>query len=258
MALLVEITSIWGDVTGNSYRSVNRHHTIYVNYYEEYFRRTKDRMRAWVSSLPERLRYSRENISRAIQGNYFTDFYVLQAIFHLVGMKLGRTGRVDLLPDHIKRRNLRTARCYAIRFLRIVNALAQQIKQPPTDDIDLALSQPFPGYVILNACDVLSAGGKTSTLAHIMNNELEDSKSVLEQGGKFWTVNQKQCRAIDDRQVHLSTLSMNSKHETMRVRDAIDRSFLPENHDLVYRVDEKLFWEVIAERDVEEKDPLAS
>lgn len=259
MALLVEITSIWGDVTGNSYRSVNRHQAIYVNYYEDNFRRTKERMRAWVASLPERLKYSRENITKAVQGGYFTDFYVLQAIFHLVGMKLGRTGRVDLLPDHIKRRNLRMARCYALRFLRIVNALAQQVYQAPSDDIDLALSQPFPGYVILNACDVLSAGGKTSHLARMTNGELEDSKLVLEQGGKFWTVNQKQCNAIDDRQGHLSAMSMNnSQGDTMRVKDAIDRSFLPENHDLVYRVDEKLFWDIVMERDIEERDPLAN
>ena len=258
MALLVEVTSIWGDVTGNSYRSVNRHPSIYVPYYEEYFRRTKERMSAWVNSLPSHLKYSRENIQKAIQGGYFTEFYVLQAIFHLVGMKLGRTGRVDILPEHIKRRNVKMARCYAIRFLRIVHALAQQIYQGPNEDIDLALSQPFPGYVILNACDVLSAGGKTSTLASMANRELEDAKAVLEQGGKFWAVNHKQCHAIDDRQAHLSAMSMSSKNDTMRVKDAIDRSFLPENHDLVYRVDDKLFWEIALERDSDEKDPLTS
>ena len=259
MALLVEITSIWGDVTGNSYRSVNRVPSIYVEYYEEYFRRTKARMRAWADSLPEHLKYSKENIHRAIAGNYFTDFYVLQAIYHLVGMKLGRTGRVDILPDDIKRRNLRMARCYACRFLKIVHALAGQIYKPANDDIDLALSQPFPGYVTLNACDVLSAGGKMADLNSMTNHELDDAKSVLEQGSKFWAVNQKQCRAIDDRQGYLSALGMNGGNniEKMRVDNAIDRSFLPENHDLVYKVDDTLFWDVVLAPDADDVDPVS-
>lgn len=258
MALLVEITSIWGDVTGNSYRSVNRVPSIYVAYYEDYFRRTKERMRGWVESLPERLQYSKGNIQRALQEGYFTDFYVLQAIYHLVGMKLGRTGRVDILPDEIKRRNLRMTRCYASRFLRIIHVLAYQIYKPPNDDIDLALSQPFPGYVILNACDVISAGGRMCDLNTMTNRQLNDAKQVLEQGSRFWAVNQKQCRAIDDRQGYLSALGMNGGNDTdrMRVDNAIDRSFLPENHDLVYKVEDKLFWDVVLSPESDEQDPL--
>ena len=258
MALLVEVTSIWGDVTGNSYRSVNRVPAVYVEYYEDYFRRTKARMRAWKESLPDHLKYSRANIQRAITEGYFTDFYILQAVYHLVGMKLGRTGRVDILPDHVKRRNLRMTRAYASRFLRVIHALAMQIYKSPSDDVDLALSQPFPGYVILNACDVISAGGRMADLNSMTNHELNDAKMVLEQGAKFWAVAQKQCRAIDDRQGYLSALGMSGGNSTerMRVDNAIDRSFLPENHDLVYKVDDALFWDVILELENEERDPL--
>ncbi|KAL9088852.1 MAG: hypothetical protein Q9159_002815 [Coniocarpon cinnabarinum] len=260
MALLVEITSIWGDVTGNSYRSVNRVPSIYVDYYEDYFRRTKARMQAWVQSLPQHLTYSKANIQRAIQEGHFTDFYVLQAIYHLVGMKLGRTGRVDILPEEIKRRNFRMTRCYAHRFLKIIHALAEQIYKPPNDDIDLALSQPFPGYVILNACDVLSAGGKLTDLNRMTNSELNDAKMVLEQGSKFWAVNCKQCGAIDDRQGYLSALGITGGEtvtDKRRIESAIDRSFLPENHDLVYKIDDELFWDVVLTMELsDEKDPL--
>lgn len=259
MALLVDVASIWGDVTGNAYKAINRSSVVYRNYYIRYFDQTRDRMQSWVNSLPDRLRMTPENTIQAIRGGYFSKYYVLHGVFCLIGMKLGRIGRCDLLDDDIKRRNLKVSMFYARRWLAIVSQLSKAIWEYPGKDIDFALVQPFPGYSITNAVDILSSGGHTDRLASLTNKELEDCKTVVTQGSNYWIINGKQRKFIDDRQGLLSAHSMRGGEDTsekLRIPDAIDRSFLPSTHDIVYGVSDELFYDVVLDRETGFVDPL--
>lgn len=258
MALLVDVASIWGDVTGNAYKAVNRSAVVYKEYYLKYFDQTRDRMQSWVNSLPDHLQCTPENTAKAIKGKYFAKYYILWGVYCLVGMKLGRIGRCELLDDDIKRRNLRVSMYHARKWLAIVSQLSRAIWENPGEDIDFALVQPFPGYSILNAVDILSSGGKASKLAELTNGELEECKSVVTQGANFWIINKKQRSFIDDRQGLLSAYGIGGGHEAdkLRIEAAIDRSFLPATHDMVYGISDEIFYEVVLDESTGYTDPL--
>lgn len=258
MAMLADIVAVWGSVTSHAYASVNRQTNVYVEHYDRYFERTCQGMSNWVANLPVEFRYSHDNMLTALNGGYFSQFYIIHAIYCLVGMKLGRIGRVELLSDEVKRRNLRIAMFHARLYLSMISTLSKAIHANGGEDVDFALAQPFPGYAVINAVDILSSGGRAAALADMTNKELEAAKAVVEQKSNFWTISRKQQQLIDDRQGLLSAYGINSGHTTdrHRVPEAMERAFLPQGHDLVYETTDDLFFDVVLDENNREEDPL--
>lgn len=258
MAMLIDVVRLWGRVTAHAYSSINRDAKTYAEYYNNYYAQTREELRTWVSNLPEELRFTNDNMMRALGQGYFSQFYIMHAIYCLVGMKLGRIGRVEYLSDEIRRRNLRVALFHARIYLHMVTQLSKAIYSSPGDDIDLAFSQPFPGYALTNAVDIVSSGGRAASLAAMTNNELEAAKTVVEQKANFWVISKKQQQLIDDRQGLLSAYGINggSKTDRHRIPEAIDRSFLPVGHDMVYEIPDAIFFEVVLDESNQDQDPL--
>ena len=259
MALLVDLTSIWGEVTSHAYRAKNRSEVKYKSFYLKYYEQTTQRLRDWEASVPDHLKYSPENTTRSIQEEYFGDYFVLHALACVIGMKLGRIGRFELLDDEINRRNIQVAMYFARRLLTIVTSLSRMIFLPHGRDIDFALSQPFPGYAMLSACDILSSGSNVGSLASLNNNQLGDAKSVIQQLCRYWAQSKRQYSAIDNLQSLLSAHTMSGDNESRRLRmtNAVEKSFLPDSHDILYGVPDELFYDAVLSIDVD-VDPNTS
>lgn len=248
VAMITDIASIWGDVTGHAYRALHRSKVIYAQYFFKYFEQVRNRLSEWEASLPPHFQYSPANTVRALQQGNFGTYFVIHSIHCVVAMKHGRLGRYELLSDEVIRRAITRSVFYARRLLTMATTLSAYVHKEHSDDIEFALAQPFPGYCILSACDIISAGGSASGLKSLTGKELQDAKTVCHQIGRHWASANKQFRAIEDRQAELSAYAMSGNHyERLRMPDAMEKSFLPENHDMIYSASDAIFYSAFAD-----------
>ena len=247
MALLVDIASIWGEVTSNAYRARTRSEVVYKDWYLKHWDQTIERLKHWEHSLGPKYEYSPENTARSIREGYFGDYFIVHSVHCITGMMLGRIGRFKLLDEDTIRRNIQFSFFHARRLLDIVSLLSHATSQPYSEDIDFALSQPFPGYCILCACDVASSGGELSKLTRLPNNELAQAKAVLERIARYWTTAEKHRNIIEERQKLLSAHSMSGGEEPKKIHlaEPMDKCLVPEDHDLIYGISDELFYEAI-------------
>ncbi|KAI9726085.1 MAG: hypothetical protein M1828_002093 [Chrysothrix sp. TS-e1954] len=254
MAMLVGIITIYGLVTGHAYRAQNRSKAVYGDFYHSYCYQVQQKLDDWDSCLPDRYQYSAENTTRSIKEGYFGTYFVLHSVYCVVAMKMGRLGRYELLDDDIIRRNLCRSMYFARRYLKIVNELSSCIygREARNPEIEYSLVQPFPGFVITSACDVVTSGGSIATLKVLGNNELENAKKVLTQIGRFWRAGAAQRNSVEERQRELSARVMSDPEgKTIRMTGVrpMDKSHLPDDHDMLYNVSDELFFAAIADLD---------
>lgn len=247
MALLVDIASIWGDVTSNAYRARSRSEVVYKEMYLRHWDQTAERMNRWEASLGSKYEFSADNTMRSMREGYFGDYFIIHAVHCVTGMMLGRIGRFRLLDEEIIRRNVRFSFKYARRLLSIISLLSRTTSQPYNQDIEFALSQPFPGYCILCACDIVSSGGETSELTLLPNNELAQAKKVIERIATNWTTAEQQRDTIEGRQKLLSAHGITGgvERKVIRLSDSMEKCLVPDDHDLIYGISDDLFYDVI-------------
>lgn len=247
MALLVDIASIWGDVTSNAYRARTRSEVVYKDWYLKHWDGTLERMHQWEASLGPKYEYSVENTTRSLQEGYFGDYFIIHAVHCVTGLMLGRLGRFKLLDDDTIRRNVQFSFKYARRLLSIVSMVDRATTKPYSEDMEFALLQPFPGYCILCACDVVSSGGERSELTLLPNNELAQAKAVIERIASHWTTAVQHRNIIEERQKLLSAHSITAGVENrIHLRDPMEKCLVPDDHDLIYGISDELFYDAIS------------
>lgn len=249
MACLIPIVSVWGEVVAHAWRSLHRPSAhAYLHRYEQHYARTYQRVATWEDSLPAKLRFNPKNTETAVATGCASAYFVLHAIRFVALIKLNRNADVNLLPPDVKSHNISRALMEAHSILSISSMLSQYVPGSASDaDVLNACSQPFPGYAVLAACEVVSAGGLPQSRSRVQK-ELSDAAVVLEQIGRFWFAGGKQQAKVHKCLARISGHDGEAGHERALWRLPVTKDvmdFFPEHYDLLHACPDELFFEAV-------------
>lgn len=238
MAYYAQISSIWGDVLANIYRSPHQSIQRYSADHEAFHITTHQRLSSWKASLPDYLSYSAFNAKASINNGYVGTFISLHTIYHATIIKLNRHIRYAHLSATSVTRAIRAATQHSLQLLEIMQTLTDAERQKGftsnplqahQQQLKIPFSTPFAGYAILIAMDVLSAAGSldpdalTNTF-RIMNGCLK----VIEGLSQFWASARAQRKVIRRRveQLAESATGEAAVGKTVWIaRTALDKTF---------------------------------
>ncbi|KAF7716414.1 Fungal Zn(2)-Cys(6) binuclear cluster domain-containing protein [Penicillium ucsense] len=166
MAFVIQILSIWADVSFQILRLSHTPPECWPQLAEEFHTSTIQRTEDWLTQLPEHLAFSVLNMERASQAKKVDAFVGIHMFYHATLMRLYRHARYQSLRSEILVRHIHQARYHAVEILRIALAVVQyahdvQASRAASDSSPAhgTLLGPFLAYVVVAAVDVLSAGG---------------------------------------------------------------------------------------------------
>lgn len=246
MAYYAQISSIWGDVLANIYRSPHQSVERYSADHEAFHITSHQRLSSWKASLPAYLSYSTFNTNNSIKNGYVGTFISLHTIYHATIIKLNRDIRHGTLSAASTTRAMEEATHHALQLLDMMQTLSNADRQKiPTStpsqfhqqQLKIPFSTPFAGYAILIAIDILSAGGSLDPLSltktfRIMNGGLK----VVEELSQFWASARAQRSAIRKRVEQLAECATANEAAGKKVwiaRNPLDKTF-GGNQDVFY------------------------
>ncbi|KAJ5649656.1 uncharacterized protein N7484_003379 [Penicillium longicatenatum] len=163
MAFLIQIMSIWGDVSLNVFRLAHAPSEGYAQLAEEFHEIISRRTEDWIKRLPEHMVFSAVNLERAAQVKKADAFLSIHIFYHATLMKLYRHARYSSLRSEILVQYIHRARFHAVEALRIAMAI-MPCANADTSGPNVTLLSPLIGYGVLSAVDVLSAAGLIAEL----------------------------------------------------------------------------------------------
>ncbi|KAL4918477.1 hypothetical protein BDW62DRAFT_65563 [Aspergillus aurantiobrunneus] len=192
MALLIDVISIWGDVSDHVFRLTLIPAESYNKYFEEFYSTVVHRSDQWLSRLPSYLTFTAVNLERSIQGQKVDSFISIHLLYHASLLKLNRYARSHLLRPGMAEKYVHTARNHAAEILRTALALERYASECNVSPMTIepvpskgTLLNPFLGYVILSAVDVLSVGGLMIDLPECINL-IRGGLEVVRELSCFW------------------------------------------------------------------------
>lgn len=192
MAILIDILSLWGDVSDHVFRLSLIPAEAYSRLFEEFHSTTVRRSEEWSARLPEHLTFTAINMERSIRAKKADAFISIHLLYHATLMKLNRHARYQNLPDSMVDRYIHTTRSHAVEVLRICLALLRYASEYESSRMVMdttpqrgTILNPFMGYVILSAVDVLSAGGLMVEISECMNL-IRGGLAAVRELSRFW------------------------------------------------------------------------
>lgn len=201
MSWLIHVAAIWGDVNDFIFSAPHQSEASYEEKYESFYNETWNRLNGWSTRLPDHLQYNTAVLDRSIQEGYAGTFISMHGLYYLSLMKLNRCLQHGLVP-HLARRNIRTAHSYGHQMLQMmsdVHSARREIAAPGGGQPHtFSLSTPFPGYAILAAIDIVTAGASDSNIKTTLD-ELEGGLECLRELSKYWNSSLDQLNACQKR-----------------------------------------------------------
>lgn len=239
MGYLVQISSLWGDVLGNAYRSRHLPSETYPSEYEKFYKDKGCELDEWSDSLPAYLDRHMQNLDQSIRLGYIGTYISLHTLYHAAMMRLGRLAYHRLLPSESIQQKVQVVRQSAWDLLRTTHLLSKLERERRVPEHQLVLSTPFTGYAILTAVDVLSAFGTMPQLKECMTL-FNSGLDVVEELASFWSSAKTQMNMIRHRLRDVVSALHNeahTQHSAMKVAfsttRAMETTFGPE-YDLIY------------------------
>ncbi|KAI2733946.1 transcriptional regulator family: Fungal Specific TF [Penicillium roqueforti] len=192
MAFLIEIMAIWGDISLHITRLPHIPLEAYNRLAEEFNTTIVQKSNQWMTRLPEYLAFSPTNLERSIHQKNADTFISTHLFYHVSLMKLYRHARYQSLQPEILSQYIHRARYHAVEILRISLTFDQCAKKltPSRNNTETSISKltplnPFLGYVILSAVDVLSSAGLSSQL-HECIYYIRGALDAVHELGRYW------------------------------------------------------------------------
>ncbi|KAL4790300.1 hypothetical protein BDV19DRAFT_402229 [Aspergillus venezuelensis] len=191
MALLIDVTSIWGDVSDHVLRLSLISAESYNQVFEEFYGSMVRRSDQWLSRLPDHLAFTVVNLERSIQCRKIDSFISIHLLYHAALLKLNRHARSQLLRPGKAKQYVHAARNHAAEILRTALALVRYVSDYNVSPLTTEpspkenLLSPSIAYVILSAVDVLSAGGAIIDLPQCINL-ISAGLDVVRELGYYW------------------------------------------------------------------------
>lgn len=191
MAFLIQIMSIWSDVSLQVLRLAHTPSENYVQLAEQFHITITRRVQEWITQLPEHLVFSAINMDRAAQTKQTDTFVLIHMFYHATLMKLYRHARYQSLQPEILVQYIHRARYHAVETLRIALAVVQyntELQSRASVDPSISpvtLLGPFVGYMALSAVDILSAAGLVTDLADSISF-IRGAHTMIQFLGRYW------------------------------------------------------------------------
>lgn len=207
MAYIVNITTIWGEVMANVYRTSQRpasyqpqKPSTFMHFYDT----MTDRLEAWRESVPACLANTPENITNTAKYGIHGAFVTMHSLYHTTHMKLNRYVSPEHLTTTQLERNIRTAYTHADALLRLSDNIVDV--RASAKDFDISpCSSPFVGYAIISAVDIISAKGTIPALSSLPGR-FHGVKDILGELAMFWQSARNQKEMCAERVVDLCRL----------------------------------------------------
>ncbi|KAJ5562952.1 hypothetical protein N7461_001713 [Penicillium sp. DV-2018c] len=191
MAFLIEILAIWGDISLHITRLPHIPSEAYNRITEEFQTSIVQKATQWTTQLPDYLSFSPETLEQSIRQRKADTFISTHLIYHASLMKLYRHARYQTLRPDLLSRFIHRARYHAVEILRISLAFTQYTKdltshrQSAEQPLQTPLLNPFLGYIILSAVDVLSSAGPASQLPEYIAY-IRGALDTVGELGRYW------------------------------------------------------------------------
>lgn len=183
-----------------------------------------------------------------MQDIYAGTFVSLYAIYHAAAMRLNRHARPSALPRHKVERNISHAIFDAENFLQVMAWLAQANRKRDIGRDDFVFSTPFPGYVFLQAVDVLTAGGRLVDLPGRLQ-AIHASLKTLHELTRFWSSAKAQLKTIQGRLDVLAKIVTGEERGAVRgvywrLRTPFE-SLDDSSDDVIYGTSDEVFFKAV-------------
>ncbi|KAJ5343985.1 hypothetical protein MYU51_002037 [Penicillium brevicompactum] len=192
MAFLIEIMAIWGDVSLHATRLPHIPPEAYNRLSEDFHNTIFQKANQWTNRLPDYLTFSSINMERNIRQRKADTFISIHLFYHASLMKLYRNARYQNLRPEVLVQYIHRARYHAVEIIRIALAFDQYSKEFKSSRLatessspQLTLLNPFLGYLILSAVDVLAAAGLASQLQECISYTRSALETVQELS-RYW------------------------------------------------------------------------
>lgn len=202
MAILIEIISLWGDVTSHICRSAHMPREAYRTWFEGYYISVMRQAENWVNSLPGHCTNNITNMENSLRSGKVDHFVSIHVLYHATLLRLNRHVRHENLPETMAESNIRRARYHATEILRLSLTLSRFNSKSSTPRT--MFSTPYINYAILSAADVLSAFGFVADMPECISL-LNGGLDVIDDICRFWDVARPQSRLLRVRANSLAT-----------------------------------------------------
>jgi len=181
--------------------------------YSKFHHDITKRLANWEASLPSYLQYSTVNLDRSMHEGFSSTFVTMHTLFHTTQIKLNRFHRPSDVPPLQLERNISKAYTSARQLLAIADTLAESStprQQHPGKPIEIPaaktkFSNPFVGYALVSAVDLISAKGRRSEIPQLLKS-FDGTKTVLSQLERYWHSARTASRLVDKRVEELEVL----------------------------------------------------
>ncbi|KAH7054247.1 hypothetical protein B0J12DRAFT_448514 [Macrophomina phaseolina] len=247
------VSAVWGDVWTFTTRATRKPTSMRLNEYIAFYDQTNDRLDEWLSCLPAELQSNEENFYAAVNAGYAGTFVGMHALHQATIMRLNRYARHSSLPAHILARNenraMASARNLLCNIIAPVTKAARSHRLGPNHPF--AFATPFPGYAVLIATDILSAGGLASDLP-VTVKAITHGLQCVDEIASFWSSARAQQKAVESRLRLLAQMAMGEGsrlkkfegNEVWRLEKPLESNFASRD-DAVYGVDDGAFFSAL-------------
>lgn len=171
LAFLIDILSVWGDVSDQGFKLSMTSTESYNDDYEAFYASIVERCDEWSRKLPHELAITADNIERGIRTKKVNILLLNHLVYHDTLLKLNRYVRYEDLRAVTVNRFICRARHHAVEILQICLMFLQHVSEHGSSGPGAELESfrtmafnPFVGYMVLSAADVLSAAGAMTGL----------------------------------------------------------------------------------------------
>ncbi|KAL1619659.1 hypothetical protein SLS54_006596 [Diplodia seriata] len=252
------VSAIWGDVWIFTTRAARKYTSMRLNEYNTFYDQTNERLDEWLACLPYELQYNEANFYAAVNAGYAGTFVGMHALHQATIMRLNRYARHSSLPPHILSRNAYRANV-AARYL-LCKIIAPVTKEARSRRLGpghaFAFATPFPGYAVLIATDILSAGGLASDLPSTIE-AINNGLHCVDEIASFWCSARTQQKAVETRLRQLAQIAMGEGarllkkfegHEVWRLEKPLESNFAARD-DVVYGADDEAYFAALLRSD---------
>jgi len=176
LAFLIDILSLWGDVSDQGFKLSMTSAEAYNDILEAFYASIVERCDEWIRKLPDELAITADNIERSIRTKKANILLLNHLIYQDTLLKLNRYVRHEDLHAVTVDRFISRARHHAVEILQICLTFSQYVSEYGSSGSGAELGSfqsmvfnPFVGYMVLSATDVLSAAGPMSGLVDTIN-----------------------------------------------------------------------------------------
>ena len=191
MAYLINVSTIWGDVMANIYRTSQRSEPSNNATFKLFYDQSQLRLHQWKDSLPQCYQFSAENMKSALDSGILGIYMTMHTVYHTASMKLNRYIQRSILTAAQLHHHVTIAKLHAEDVLSMMDVFVgcRSINSPANVNKTLSgqvkLSSSFLGYAIVSAVDILTANFKLATIPSVLAS-FRGSKTVLAELATFW------------------------------------------------------------------------